>query len=202
MKITNTSELTKIMCLIYGRSKVGKTRLAATAPKPLFIDVNENLISLQGMGIERTKVTTLKQFKTIHDTLLNDKKFRNRTIVFDSLSNLARLHFKKLKKKERKELKENPKFNKYWKYDCIYDDVIDVIDLLAELPQDVIVICKERSIEIDGEDKFRPLFPGKAIHQEIPYLFTLLFNMRLWEKEGKNGESKYIPFLQTFPNHE
>lgn len=192
LPITSTSKFSKVTTLIYGRSKMGKTPLAATAKNPLFLDAENRMISVRHLKIPRIPITTYKELIGYIKTLASDKKYQNNTIILDSLSELARRHFRKLKKK----YKSDP--NKFIKYDRIYDDIMDLIDLLVLIPQDVIVICKQKPISLEDVELYRPLLPGQALIPEIPYKFDLVMNLRTWT----NDKGDDIKFLQTFPNEE
>ncbi len=85
IQIQQTSELAKpmlVMC-IYGVGGAGKTTLATTAPKPIFIDAEEGTKSLGARGIN-VPVINVKTWNDVGEAwnLIKDKK-EYETVVID-----------------------------------------------------------------------------------------------------------------------
>ena len=91
--IKNTSTLHdsgKINALIYGESGSGKTRLALTCDRPLVISAEGGLMSLKGADIPYIEVADIK---TAREAVKYATKHADeyRTIIFDSLSEIAEI---------------------------------------------------------------------------------------------------------------
>lgn len=73
--------------VIYGKSNTGKTRLAATFPKPLLYlqigDDGSNTIA-NVEGVKAIPITTVEDLKSVAEELRKDKKYR--TVVVDTFS--------------------------------------------------------------------------------------------------------------------
>lgn len=83
---------------IYSDSGVGKTTLAATAPKPMFLDSNQGLLSIEGKpGLEHvrgTRVTTLAQLDRAYDNFTGTGRKdwrRYETAVIDHFDDIQAL---------------------------------------------------------------------------------------------------------------
>lgn len=75
--------------VIYGPSGVGKTTLAATAPKPLIADTNQGLLSIADMrGLEHVRsvdVSKIRHLNIIYDRMTGTDRKRNWSKKFKSL---------------------------------------------------------------------------------------------------------------------
>ena len=177
MKITTSSDIKKVNLLLYGRSKLGKTPLAATAPKPIFLDVEKRMVSLSGQNVPRIEINNWKDFKKSIKFLKGEGGKPYKTVVVDSLSELAQQRFAVHE--------ENPEMakNKFEKYSEIYKEIVWAIRELKSLPHNIVCIAKLKPIELEGEEKYRPLFPGRGLTPEIPYLFDCIFALVAYDQE-------------------
>lgn len=83
---------------LYADSGVGKTTLAATAPKPIFLDSNQGLLSIDGRpGFEHVRsapVTSIAEFESAYDNFTGTGKknwTRYQTVVFDHFDDIQAL---------------------------------------------------------------------------------------------------------------
>lgn len=88
-----------IRLLVYGETGVGKTRLAGTFPDPFFLDADRGLRTLKGSHFpfvplipgERTFRKTMDVLRSIRDKNAPFDKLSVKTIVLDSLTELAQM---------------------------------------------------------------------------------------------------------------
>src|SRR5690606_20354627 len=84
--------------VIYADSGVGKTTLAATAPKPFFLDSNVGLLSIDGRpGFEHVRRTPIGNWRQLENAYKNfmgtgSKDWRRfETVVFDHFDDIQGL---------------------------------------------------------------------------------------------------------------
>lgn len=90
--------------LLYGKSGTGKTLFAASAPKPLFVDIDKGLLSLTERGIDVPKITIPPMMRGVYRNMMalimdatkregpfaKDGAYADRqTLVIDSVTGLA-----------------------------------------------------------------------------------------------------------------
>lgn len=172
MKVEYANEIKKVNALIYGKSGVGKTPIAATAPKPIFLDVEKRMITVSGK-VARIPVSSLKEAKK---ALKFIKKEGNKyqTVVVDSLTQLVETRLLDLKAREKKAIKAGEKVNAYAKYDTIYDETIDFIEALKDMEQNIICVCRQMAKSVDDEELYRPSMSGQKLPPALPYLFDIV----------------------------
>ena len=197
IKIKNTSKdvlLHGVKCAIYGESGVGKTRLLATAPKPLIISTEHGLLSLRDKNIPYVEIETVHDVQEVYDWITESKEANQyQTIAMDGISELAELLLLELKPTVKD--KRNA-----------YGDTADSVGTMLRNFRDlkgpnVVFTAKMRKMEDEdlGITYFVPLLPGKVLPQGLPYLVDEVFCMQIHE-EGTYGQDDYqrYSYLQTF----
>lgn len=187
MKIEYSQDIQRVTALLYGRTKTGKTPLAATAPEPIFLDVEKRMVSVKEKNVARIQIDTWadikKAVKWLKKVEKTERKFQ--TIVVDSLSEIAQKRF------ADHDANEEMAKNKYWRYSETYKDIMWLIDELKSMPHNLICICKQKPTTIEEVEKYRPLFPGQQLGPEIPYHFDLI--LCLIPYDGDEEEEKEKP---------
>lgn len=174
----------KIQC--YGPSGAGKTRLIATAPRPIIATSEKKLMSLRRESIPTAVIETLQDFDEVTKwvAMSNEAKAFD-TFCLDSASDIAETILSNLKSKTR-----DPR--------QAYGELIDEIERrfrwLRDLPQKhVYMICKEEPIkDATGVTRFGPMFPGGKLGNNSPYFFD--FVLRLGSARTQDGRD--YSFLQ------
>ena len=76
--------------LFYGKSGTGKTTLAGTFPKPLFLDINENGTS--SVDNKEAQVISIKSYDDFNDFILNIDNYYEeiqwKTLILDTIGKL------------------------------------------------------------------------------------------------------------------
>ncbi len=176
--------------LLYAETGMGKTPLAATAPGVAFVDAEKGMKSAP--GIPRIRVKTFKEAKKAVKMLEADKRVQ--TIVVDSGSFIAKKYLKQI----------SPDYkNKVQAYGDLYETMISWIEDLQEVEKHLVFICRQKFFEVDGSEKYRPQFPGKALTPEVPYEFESVFALRLIDDSGEDStDGEGTKVIQTSPDEE
>ncbi len=89
IKIQKTSDIENqgVKCVVYGGAGVGKTRLCATAPKPIIISAESGLLSLTEVDVPYIEIKTLEQLDEAYRYLKACDDYE--TICLDSLSEIC-----------------------------------------------------------------------------------------------------------------
>jgi hypothetical protein len=156
--------------LVYGNSGTGKTLFAASAPKPLFVNIDYGLLSLSERGIDVKKIDIPPMMKGIYKNLMkliSDATNRTgafapggafadcETFVLDSITGLANEQFLwdiMFHEGNRKPTEVKAQFDDY---SAIRFRLQTLVSALKALPMNVIVIA-EAMIE-DDEDTGKKL---------------------------------------------
>ncbi len=175
--------------LNYGPSGIGKTRMCATAKKPVIISSENKLTSISDRKIQVLKVTTIADFEEAIAEVCK-KKFRKMFDwnCVDSISDIA----------ESALSAEKPNHNDPRKaYGVIQDRMLDLLKYKIRDGPDMpwYLIAKARMIQNeDGMDMWMPKMPGRQMGPELPYIFDYVFAHRsTMEEDGDEGYT----YLQT-----
>lgn len=196
VRFTTTASTNKyVKCLVDGASGIGKTRLCATAPKPLIISAESGLLSLQEYKIPVIEVRNHIDLEEAYQFVVADPKAAQfMTICLDSISDIAEACLAWFK--------ENPvdgNTHPQAAYGSMADAVIPLIKKFRDLPNKHVYFTAKIKRETDqytGIDTFIPSAPGQIIGPGIPYLFDFILPMRLGETES----GKKFRYLQTQPD--
>lgn len=165
-----------IKMVVYGGAGIGKTRLCATAPKPLIISAESGLLSLRTENIDYIEIKTQKDFEDAYKFVASPE-CTYETVCIDSASEIAETLLIKMKvglKEPRQAYLQLGEF------------MLDMIRKFRDLPDvNVIFNFKMKSIEDEssGTLLYIPMCPGKMIGDNLPYMFDEVFCMQL-KKDG------------------
>lgn len=177
LQIQNTANAGSngIKVLAYGRSGVGKTRLAATAPAPIIISAESGLISLQNMQLPYLAVKTLDDVYEAYTLVTSNKHPYNtfQTIIVDSISEIMEV----LLAAEKKTNKDPRKA-----YGQLADRGVELARAFRDIPaKNVIILAKEESWKDDntGITTIQPSLPGSKLGPSLPYYFDEVFRIEV-----------------------
>lgn len=180
--------------VIFGPSGVGKTTLAATAPKPLIADTNQGLLSIADMrGLEHVRSVDVKKIKDLN-LLYNrltgtepkrdwSKKFKSlvfdhfddvQGIILDELGDIA------LEKDERREIDQLEQ--REW--GILRNKLTRYLRKFKQVPIHKILICAEMMDHDTG--RMKPHLLG-GLKDELPFFV----DHTLYYRIGKKGK-RYI----------
>ena len=180
MKITDTSKIeTRVNCLVYGDSGVGKTTLCSTAPDPLIISIEGGLLSLKHLTIPVVEVKSRNDINDVFEWLtMSSESSKYQTICLDSLSECAEILL-------NEELKENK--DPRQAYGAMASLMSTTIRSFLHLPKSTVFTAKNKSIieEQSGVITNMPSVPGRVLLDSLPYFFDEVFKMDYVKIEGK-----------------
>lgn len=186
IKIQNAKDIkfNGVKCVVYGGPGVGKTRLCATAPKPILISAEEGLLSISDVDCDFIEIKCLKDLDSAYRQLKNDDTYE--TICLDSLSEIAEVLVVELLPQHKDGRQA---------YAALAQAMIPMLKRFRDIKgKNVVFTCKEDSV-FDEDGAFLNwdlLLPGKQLNKQTPYIVDELFHMQI--------DRKGVPFLNTKPN--
>jgi len=179
-----------INCLVSGKSGLGKTYLASTAPTPLVISVEGGMLSLNQHDIDVVECTNLDQIKEVYQFVSESKDAdKYQTVVLDSVSEIAEIMLSEYTAKVSDNRQAYMRLNQ---------DMVKLIRSFRDVSKNVYFIAKEGAIadESTGIIKYGPIMPGKALTNGLPFYFDEVMALRIKDAEGDKPSYRY---LQTQP---
>lgn len=186
IKIQSTAdiEFNGVKCVVYGGAGVGKTRLCATAPRPIIISAEEGLLSLTDVKCAFVEIKSLKDLDDAYKQLKNHPDYD--TICLDSLSEIAEVLVQELK----------PQFKDGRQaYMALADAMIPMLKRFRDIKgKNTVFTCKKIDVKDDesGAVTTELFLPGNVLGNQVPYIVDELFYMEI-DRTG-------VPFLQTKPS--
>ncbi len=192
-----------VKMLIYGQSGAGKTMLATTLPKPIFIDAESGTLSLAKDNLEKVfgkensdvsydmaciTVNTLEDVAEVYQWCIDPANSSHYdSIVIDSLSEIAEVAFNDAKKK----FKDGRVFWNEYKanVESIIRDFRDIKN------KHVCMISKMDFVkdEVSGITRLAPKMPSASLSNALDYFFDEVYRLAI----GTDTEGKTVRFLQT-----
>lgn len=182
-----------IKMLVYGKSGVGKTRLAGTAPQAevkdgghaIIISAEGGLLSLRGVSIPVWEIKTLDDLNKAHDYLIGAGGAQYWTIIIDSISDIA--------EKVLANAKAGTKDGRQ-AYGILADQMWETIRSFRDIKgKHVVMIAKaEFSKDVNGVTRWMPSMPGNRLTQGLAYYFDIVGHLGTYR--GANGEFSAIQF--------
>lgn len=193
--------------LLYGQSGVGKTRMAATAPRPLFLDLEDGLRSTLAvkpvLRYPADPVETISSYTEVVDFYKLVKRAKNPTwdtVVIDSLNELQVLVTQNIVSRfsnVRRQYDDQLTMADYGKANR---DFMKVIRLLIKLPYHIIFTAASTEREPgDEEIQLTPKFVGKQVGPELRKLVDLIGYCHA--KRMKDGSSQHYVSFKISPGY-
>lgn len=185
---TDQSALNGVKVLVHGPSGIGKTRLCATAPKPIILSAESGLLSLREFKIPVMEINTVEDLIEAHQWFLTNphaKQFE--TVCLDSISEMG----EKVLANAKKQVKDPRQ---------AYGELIDKMTATVKAFRDldgfnVYMAAKTEGVkdEISGAVLWGPSMPGTKMGPALPYLFDEVFAFR----KNKTQQGVEYTYLQT-----
>jgi len=161
-----------VKVLVYGKAGSGKTRLCATAPKPIIISAEAGLLSLREYDIPVIKVKSLGDLEdAYHWITTNTKAASFETICLDSISEIGEivLAAAKLTVKDARQA-----------YGELIEQMMRIIKNFRDLEgKHVYFSAKEAKLvdNVSNTVTFEPDMPGAKLGGQLAYYFDEVFNL-------------------------
>lgn len=183
---TNQASLTHgVKCMVYGPSGVGKTRLLASAPKPVIISAEKGLLSLRQFQLPAIEIQSYVDLEAALQYLYANPLGREaQTICLDSVSEIAEvcLADAKAKKKDGRAA-----------HGDMQDDLAKTFRRFRDIPgKHVCFTAKEEfTKDADGRMLRMPMFPGNKLAQNAPYFFDEVFQLCAF-RDAANRQTRWL----------
>jgi hypothetical protein len=177
-----------VKCVVFGKPKTGKTSLIATAPAPIVFSSERGLLSLKGKGISGIEINTYKDLDDAFAWLGSSEASKYKTVCIDSVSDLSEAIL-------AQERKDNKKKSDNWgPYNILAEQMTQKLrDARNMHGRNWYLICQEEIITTaEGGKMAVPSLPGKALLQNLPYLFDLIAQMVLYVDPVTGEESRML----------
>lgn len=186
-----TSLLAGVKLCIYGRSGVGKTRLARTVPNLLIIAPERGTLSVAQDNLPGLHINTMADMEDAYTYVTTGPGAGYQTLFVDSVSELAEkfLSAEKMTAKDPRQA---------------YGEMQDLIGVTlrkwVEIPgKNVVFIAKAALVDQpDGRTLWGPQMPGKKLGPMLPYFFDEVFYLGVGEQLATaTTPARKFNFLQT-----
>jgi hypothetical protein len=191
MKIISTKNAGAhgIKMLVYGIAGIGKTTLAATAPRPIILSAEAGLLSLRQHDIPAIELKSVQDLTAAHAYLSGPNGADYDTIILDSISEIAEVVLSNAKAQLR-----DPRAA----YGELSEKVTMLIRAFRDMPgKNVVFIAKLVNKEIDSVMQAMPAMPGQSLTQGLSYFFDEVAVMRI----GKTENGATYRYLQFQPDY-
>lgn len=197
MQVHNTDDIATdgtVNICVYGPSGIGKTTLLTTLPKheTLILSMEKGLLSVAGSGIDYVNINSTADLAEAYRMLTEDAGWmaKYKYIGLDSITDLAETIL-------GEERKKNPDARAA--YGSMATMMMPIIKQFRNLPYNVIFITKLDTVqdEITGGVMFGPMFPGKQLPKQMPYIVDALLAARPTMMDADGNVQRY---LQTQPD--
>lgn len=183
-----------VKCVAYGPGGSGKSPVANSAPRPVYLAIEPGLLSMRDSKIPAWQGDTLPKIDEFLTWLHNSAEAKNYdTVIIDSVSEWAEMLLAKYMKINTHGLKA---------YGDMAEAFLKDAMKLYFMPQKhMYLIAKETTIDQGGVLKRRPYYPGKEIYKEMDHKFDEILNLNLHTIPGVVGQQKAFCTSETFDIH-
>lgn len=191
--------------LLYGQSGVGKTRMAATSPRPLFLDLESGLRStlavkpvLRYPADPREEIKDYTQVVEFYNLVKNAKNPTWDTVVIDSLNELQVLVTQNVVKRFTGVKRQYDDQLTMADYGKANRDFMKVIRLFLKLPYHIIftAIASPRELE---DDQIYPKFVGRQVGPDLQRMMDMIGYCHA--KRTKDGGSEHYVSFKITPTY-
>lgn len=204
IEITSPDQIEYLNLLVYGEFGIGKTYLCGTAqdhPETspiLLLDIEGGTVTLRHRpDIEVVQVRSLDQLVKIHEQLRVNNNGHYRTVIIDSLSELADLDMREVMRKMLQSRPDrDPDVADKREWGIVRTHMRKIVRAFKDLPMNTIMtaLLLQDKDDITGKTTFYPSLSGK-MKTEIPGFFDVVGHM----SSRVDGEevTRSIQFLKT-----
>lgn len=176
---TRTASLAHgIKAMIYGNSGMGKTRLCASAPRPIIVSAESGLLSLRHFDLPAIPINSLASLKQAQAYLAGPAGKQFQTICLDSASEIAEGCLAEAKRSTKDGRKA---------YGEVQDTMIEVFRNFRDIAGKHVIFLAKQEFAVDGNTGGRfnaPSFPGNKLAQAAPYFFDEVWQLVNWRDQS------------------
>lgn len=197
------SRVNGVKLMVYGDAGMGKTSLVPTLPTPFLISAESGLLSLAPQNIDRihpndpsvsrnVPVLKVRNMAEFRDAVRWAQESHEATQFESGAVDSATEIFEQILKEQKVQNADGRAA-----YGAMHAEAITLLKNFRDIPGlNVYMSSKMAKVQnpITGFTKCAPMAPGKNLTWDIPYLFDMMFALRLGEDE--QGTWRY---LQTAP---
>jgi hypothetical protein len=192
----------ELKALFYGPTGSGKTWLAATFPKPLFLDLERGMRTTLQLGPvlrypknPSDKITTLDQVRDFHKLVRRQKNTPFETIVIDSLAELYVLVVREVLGvyDANRQYDDQMTMADYGKANRL---ILDIIRSFLNLPYHIVMTAVQTDPEYEGALVY-PRFTGKQIWPELQRVVDQIGYCHVRKGAGEGGDDYVVSFKLT-----
>lgn len=197
MKIMTTDQAAAsagLKVLVYGAPGVGKTVLCSTTGEPdrtVILSAEGGLISLRKHRIQTWVIESFEDMRTAYEQIRDAGKFT--WVCLDSVSEIA----EQCLVGEKRRTSDGRRA-----YGEMADSMFRLLRAFRDLPINVYFSCKlgaeQGQVGEEGRSGFGPLLPGRQLAEGVPYMFDLVFALRV-APDGED-KTKVTRWLMTQPD--
>jgi hypothetical protein len=190
---TDQVGLNGVKVLVYGGPGAGKTRLIATAPRPVIGSAESGLLSLRQHKIPFALIKTYQDLLEFYQwCAYNAVRNGILTVGLDSVSEIA----EQILANEKARVKDPRQA-----YGELIERVLHVVRLFRDLPGLNVYISAKMEFTKDemGRMFYQPSLPGSKLGPALPYFFDEVFHLGLIT--GQDGKNYEALLTTTTPQH-
>lgn len=164
-----------VKCIAYGPAGIGKTRLCATAPRPLIFSAENGLLSLKRLHVPYIEITDMQSLENAVAYATGPNGANYDTLCIDSLSEVAETVL-------NAELSNNKDGRKA--YGEMSTRIMQLFRQLRDLPRKHVVMVAKQGKFTDqgtGWTMYGPMFPGNNLDANAPYMVDEVFRVDEWQ---------------------
>lgn len=169
------TEFSDFLTMLYGAPKVGKSTFCSQLEKPLFLDTENGLKSLETYRVD---IGTWENFMDVCKELAKERgKLPYKTLVIDTIDNLFGFCRDYVRKKLNVAHESDLTFGKGW--DAVKSEFAPAIGFLKSLGMGIVFVSHAKSEKIQSRigdyDRWSPSLSKSASDVLVPALDFILF---------------------------
>lgn len=207
-EVTSPDAIEYLNMLVYGEPGVGKTFLCGTAQDHpmtspiLFLDVEGGTVTLRKRkDVDVIQLRSLEQLSDIHENLRVNNDSYYKTVIIDSLSEMADLDMREVMKKMMRDARDrgkerDPDVPDKREWGIVRTHTRRIVRAFKDLPMNTIMtaLLLQDKDDLTGATTFYPSLSGK-LKQEIPGFFDVVGYMS--SQVNREETLRTIQFLKT-----
>ena len=203
----DTAEDTGLKALLYGPTGGGKTWLAGTFPKPVFLDMEKGLRTLFQLRPvlryprdPKREIQTLDEVRDFYKLCRKQSKMENpaiETVVLDSLNEMYHLCVGEVlgAYSANRQYDDQLTMADYGKVNRLF---IGITRSFLKLPFHVVMTAVEMPREYEGQETY-PKFPGKQIWPELQRMVDQIGYVHV--RKGEGGQPEHVVSFRLSPSY-